>query len=40
MIFYSQMEKNSQVSYFVKKGCLSLFYIDEEGKDVMRYIAF
>ena len=32
--------KNSQVSYFVKKGCLRLFYIDEEGKDVTRYIAF
>ncbi|WP_034893311.1 Crp/Fnr family transcriptional regulator [Gillisia sp. Hel_I_29] len=32
--------KNSQVSYFVKKGCLRLFYIDEKGKDVTRYIAF
>ncbi|MBU3024701.1 Crp/Fnr family transcriptional regulator [Zobellia galactanivorans] len=32
--------KHSQVSYFVKKGCLRLFYIDEEGKDVTRYIAF
>ncbi|WP_420572404.1 Crp/Fnr family transcriptional regulator [Kordia sp.] len=32
--------KNSQVSYFVKKGCLRLFYIDEEGKDITRYIAF
>ncbi|GGG97539.1 hypothetical protein GCM10011416_14450 [Polaribacter pacificus] len=32
--------KNSQVSYFVRKGCLRLFYIDEEGKDVTRYIAF
>ncbi|MCL7762210.1 Crp/Fnr family transcriptional regulator [Polaribacter sp. Z014] len=32
--------KNSQVSYFVKKGCLRLFYINEEGKDVTRYIAF
>ncbi|OBX19669.1 MULTISPECIES: Crp/Fnr family transcriptional regulator [Bizionia] len=32
--------KNSQVSYFVKKGCLRLFYMDEEGKDVTRYIAF
>jgi len=31
---------NSQVSYFVKKGCLRLFYINEEGKDVTRYIAF
>ena len=32
--------KNSQASYFVKKGCLRLFYINEEGKDVTRYIAF
>ena len=32
--------KNSQVSYFVRKGCLRLFYMDEEGKDVTRYIAF
>ncbi|PKH50906.1 Crp/Fnr family transcriptional regulator [Tenacibaculum sp. Bg11-29] len=32
--------KNSQVSYFVNKGCLRLFYLDEEGKDVTRYIAF
>lgn len=32
--------KNSQVSYFVIKGCLRLFYLDEEGKDITRYIAF
>ncbi|MCG9792656.1 Crp/Fnr family transcriptional regulator [Flavobacterium algicola] len=32
--------KNSQVSYFVKKGCLRFFYIDEEGRDITRYIAF
>lgn len=32
--------KISQVSYFVKKGCLRLFYIDDNGKDVTRYIAF
>lgn len=32
--------KNSQVSYFVKKGCLRIFYIDDEGKDITRYIAF
>ena len=32
--------KNSQGSYFVKKGCLRLFYLDENGKDVTRYIAF
>ncbi|ADV47511.1 Crp/Fnr family transcriptional regulator [Cellulophaga sp. E16_2] len=31
---------NSQVSYFVKKGCLRLYYIDDEGKDITRYIAF
>ncbi|TDQ22871.1 Crp/Fnr family transcriptional regulator [Tenacibaculum caenipelagi] len=32
--------KISQVSYFVIKGSLRLFYIDEEGKDITRYIAF
>ncbi|WP_028887653.1 Crp/Fnr family transcriptional regulator [Tenacibaculum ovolyticum] len=32
--------KNSQVSYFVNKGCLRLFYLDELGKDITRYIAF
>ncbi|UMB54607.1 Crp/Fnr family transcriptional regulator [Lutibacter sp. A64] len=32
--------KVSQVSYFVKKGCLRLFFIDDNGKDVTRYIAF
>jgi len=32
--------KISQVSYFVKKGCLRLFFIDDDGKDVTRYIAF
>ncbi len=32
--------KNSQVSYFVTKGCLRLFYIDATGKDITRYIAF
>ena len=32
--------KNSQASYFVKKGCLRLFYIDDQGKDITRYIAF
>ena len=31
---------HSQVSYFVIKGCLRLFYIDEEGKDITRYISF
>ncbi|WP_159023277.1 Crp/Fnr family transcriptional regulator [Formosa sp. L2A11] len=30
----------SQVSYFVNKGCLRLFFIDDNGKDVTRYIAF
>jgi len=32
--------KNSKVSYFVKKGCLRLFYIDNHGRDITRYIAF
>lgn len=32
--------KNSQASYFVIKGCLRLFYIDNQGKDITRYIAF
>lgn len=32
--------KISKVSYFVKKGCLRLFFIDNNGKDVTRYIAF
>ena len=32
--------KISQASYFVKKGCLRLFFIDDNGKDVTRYIAF
>ena len=32
--------KISQGSYFVKKGCLRLFFIDDHGRDVTRYIAF
>ncbi|WP_452218355.1 Crp/Fnr family transcriptional regulator [Lacinutrix undariae] len=32
--------KISQVSYFVKKGCVRLFFIDDNGKDATRYIAF
>lgn len=32
--------KISQVSYFVNKGCLRIFFINDEGKDVTRYIAF
>lgn len=32
--------ETSKVSYFVKKGCLRLFFIDDNGKDVTRYIAF
>jgi CRP-like cAMP-binding protein len=32
--------KISQVSYFVKKGCLRLYFIDDNGKDATRYIAF
>jgi len=35
-----QQGKVSQVSYFVKKGCVRLFFIDDKGKDVTRYIAF
>lgn len=30
----------SQGSYFVNKGCLRLFYLDENGKENTRYIAF
>ncbi|NRT10602.1 Crp/Fnr family transcriptional regulator [Flavobacterium sp. 14A] len=32
--------KVSQYNYFVKKGCLRIFYINNEGKDRTRYIAF
>lgn len=32
--------KVSQVSYFIIKGCLRVFYINDEGKDITRYIAF
>lgn len=32
--------KVSEGSYFVNKGCLRLFFIDDNGKDVTRYIAF
>ncbi|SNR44117.1 Crp/Fnr family transcriptional regulator [Flavobacterium sp. ov086] len=30
----------SQRTYFVGKGCLRFFFINEEGKDVTRYITF
>jgi CRP-like cAMP-binding protein len=30
----------SQQTFFVGKGCLRLFFINEEGKDATRYIAF
>lgn len=30
----------SQISYFIIKGCLRVFYINDEGKDITRYIAF
>ncbi|WP_166923461.1 Crp/Fnr family transcriptional regulator [Flavobacterium poyangense] len=30
----------SQYSYFVSKGCLRFFFINDEGKDITRYIAF
>lgn len=32
--------QTSQNTYFVGKGCLRIFFINEEGKDVTRYIAF
>ncbi|KUJ61451.1 cyclic nucleotide-binding protein [Flavobacteriaceae bacterium CRH] len=32
--------ETSQQSFFVGKGCLRIFFINEEGKDVTRYIAF
>ncbi|UTN02637.1 Crp/Fnr family transcriptional regulator [Flavobacterium bizetiae] len=32
--------QTSQHTYFVGKGCLRIYYINEEGKDVTRYIAF
>lgn len=32
--------KVSEGSYFVNKGCLRLFFIDDNLKDVTRYIAF
>lgn len=32
--------QTSQNTYFVVKGCLRIFFINEEGKDVTRYIAF
>lgn len=32
--------QTSQHTYFVSKGCLRIYFINEEGKDVTRYIAF
>lgn len=32
--------QTGQNTYFVGKGCLRLYFINEEGKDVTRYIAF
>lgn len=32
--------KVSEFSYFVKKGCLRIYFINEEEKDSTRYIAF
>ncbi|MFW0735969.1 Crp/Fnr family transcriptional regulator [Flavobacterium sp.] len=32
--------QTSQHTYFVTKGCLRIYFINEEGKDVTRYIAF
>ncbi|WP_342663490.1 hypothetical protein [Flavobacterium tegetincola] len=30
----------SKFSYFVNKGCLRIFFINGEDKDITRYIAF
>ncbi|WP_432670487.1 Crp/Fnr family transcriptional regulator [Flavobacterium sp. SM2513] len=32
--------QTSPFSFFVGKGCLRIFFINKEGKDVTRYIAF
>jgi len=32
--------QTSQNTYFVGKGCLRIYFINEDGKDVTRYIAF
>lgn len=32
--------QTSQFSFFVGKGCLRIYFINKEGKDVTRYIAF
>lgn len=32
--------QTSQQTFFVGKGCVRIFFINEEGKDVTRYIAF
>lgn len=32
--------KVSEFSYFVKKGCLRIYFVNNEGKDSTRYIAF
>ncbi len=32
--------QTSQYTYFVGKGCLRIYFINEEGKDITRYIAF
>ena len=32
--------ETSQQTFFVGKGCLRIFFVNEEGKDVTRYIAF
>ncbi|MTD72053.1 cyclic nucleotide-binding domain-containing protein [Flavobacterium sp. LC2016-13] len=38
--FLLSQGETSQQSFFVGKGCLRIFFINEEGKDVTRYIAF
>ena len=32
--------QTSQQTFFIGKGCIRIFFINEEGKDVTRYIAF
>ncbi|WKL50149.1 Crp/Fnr family transcriptional regulator [Flavobacterium pectinovorum] len=38
--FLLSQGQTSQQSFFVGKGCLRIFFINEEGKDITRYIAF
>ncbi|WP_169630226.1 Crp/Fnr family transcriptional regulator [Flavobacterium humi] len=38
--FLLEQGQVSQRTFFVGKGCLRIFFINEEGKDATRYIAF